>query len=396
MLDRSSVKVPKYKADYILIKPFNFLLHLRHFSQENMNSLKHILLYTIAILSTIVLHAKAPVFPMNMPDPKPHRVIRTCCSFGIDMQLFAIPGVKLTEITSLEKIGPHHYLGDANEENGIIYSRIGGFIDMAHLRDQSDWTAYLYTQILENKEKRSLSIVLGREGGEKTLNIAIPSNFNNLDMIHMAGKIAYDLSVWHEIATWFGASTIPFVPERYSSFSIEDPYSNLLGVIIGMQALQSELPYEQAVTQIIKKYLKNLDAVSNEAETYLAMEAVRDIWWTRDKKLPSSKVLLQRQLQVYPCLKPWLVPGWNSENQTTSELVVPEMTSNGQSLNQFYQLEFKLNYKFPFRKMFPERKERNITQNDFDRLLAEVATELTQKESQSRERKDKINNPTRN
>lgn len=333
---------------------------------------------------------------MNMPDPKPHRVIRTCCSFGIDMQLFAIPGVKLTEITSLEKIGPHHYLGDANEENGIIYSRIGGFIDMAHLRDQSDWTAYLYTQILENKEKRSLSIVLGREGGEKTLNVAIPSNFNNLDMIHMAGKIAYDLSVWHEIATWFGASTIPFVPERYSSFSIEDPYSNLLGVIIGMQALQSELPYEQAVTQIIKKYLKILDAVSNEAETYLAMEAVRDIWWTRDKKLPSSKVLLQRQLQVYPCLKPWLVPGWNSENQTTSELVVPEMTSNGQSLNQFYQLEFKLNYKFPFRKMFPERKERNITQNDFDRLLAEVATELTQKESQSRERKDKINNPTRN
>jgi hypothetical protein len=267
---------------------------------------------------------------------------------------------------------------------------------MAHLRDQSDWTAYLYTQILENKEKRSLSIVLGREGGEKTLNVAIPSNFNNLDMIHMAGKIAYDLSVWHEIATWFGASTIPFVPERYSSFSIEDPYSNLLGVTIGMQALQSELPYEQAVTQIIKKYLKNLDAVSNEAETYLAMEAVRDIWWTRDKKLPSSKVLLQRQLQVYPCLKPWLVPGWNSENQTTSELVVPEMTSNGQSLNQFYQLEFKLNYKFPFRKMFPERKERNITQNDFDRLLAEVATELTQKESQSRERKDKINNPTRN
>lgn len=333
---------------------------------------------------------------MNMPDPKPHRVIRTCCSFGIDMQLFAIPGVKLTEITSLEKIGPHHYLGDANEENGIIYSRIGGFIDMAHLRDQSDWTAYLYTQILENKEKRSLSIVLGREGGEKTLNVAIPSNFNNLDMIHMAGKIAYDLSVWHEIATWFGASTIPFVPERYSSFSIEDPYSNLLGVTIGIQALQSELPYEQAVTQIIKKYLKNLDAVSNEAETYLAMEAVRDIWWTRDKKLPSSKVLLQRQLQVYPCLKPWLVPGWNSENQTTSELVVPEMTSNGQSLNQFYQLEFKLNYKFPFRKMFPERKERNITQNDFDRLLAEVATELTQKESQSRERKDKINNPTRN
>jgi len=308
------------------------------------------------------------------------------------MQLFAIPGIKLTETTSIEKIGPHHYLGDASEENGIIYSRRGGFIDMAHLRDQSDWTAYLYTQILENKKKGSLSIVLGREGGEKNLNVIIPSNLNNLDLIHLAGKIAYDLSVWHEIATWFGASTIPFVPERYSSFSIEDPYSNLLGVTIGIQALQSELPYEQAVTHIIKKSLKDLDAVSNEAETFLAMEAVRDIWWTRDKKLPSSKVLLQRQLQVYPCLKPWLVPGWNSDNQTSYELTVPELASNGQTLSQFYQLEFKLNYKFPFHKMFPERRERNITQNDFDRMLAQVATELTRKESQTRERKEKLNN----
>lgn len=306
--------------------------------------------------------------------------------------MVAIPGVKLTEITSIEKIGPHHYLGDASEENGIIYSRRGGFIDMAHLRDQSDWTAYLYTQLVENEKQGNLSLILGHEGGEKTLNVIIPSNLNNIDLIHLAGKIAYDLSVWHEIATWFGASSIPFVPERYSSFSIEDPYSNLLGVTIGIQALQSELPYEQAVTQIIKKYLKDLDAVSNEAETFLAMEAVRDIWWTRDKKLPSSKVLLQRQLQVYPCLKPWLVPGWNSANQATSELTVPEMASDGQYLNQFYQLEFKLNYKFPFHRIFPERKERNITQNDFDRMLAQVAAELTRKESQSRERKDRLNN----
>ena len=369
---------------------------MRHFIQGNMNSLKHIFLLTIATLSATVLQAKTPVFPANLSDPKPHRIIRTCCSFGTEMQLFAIPGVKLTEITSVEKIGPHHYLGDAGEENGIIYSRRGGFIDMAHLRDQSDWTAFLYSQMLENKKNETLSMMLGREGGEKTLSVIIPSNLNNLDMIHLAGKIAYDLSVWHEIATWFGASTIPFVPERYSSFSIEDPYSNLLGVTIGMLAIQSELPYEQAVTQIIKGYLKDLDAVSNEGETYLAMEAVRNIWWTRDKKLPSGKVLLQRQLQVYPCLKPWLVPGWSSENPTISELSVPETTSDGQSLNQFYQLDFKLNYKFPFRKMFPERKDRNITQNDFDRLLAEVATELTRKESQSRERKDKINNPTRN
>ena len=327
------------------------------------------------------LFARAPVFPPSRPDLKPHRIIRTCCSFGTDMQMFALPGVRLTEITGLEKIGTHHYLGDPSEENGIIYTRRGGFIDMGHLRDQIDWMAYLYTQLNEYKSKGNLSVVLGREGGEKTLNVQIPSNLTNTDLVLLAGKIAYDLSVWHEIATWFGASTIPFVPERYSSFSIEDAYSNLLGVTIGIQALQSELPYEEAVTGMIAKTLKNLDAVSNEAETFLAMEAVRNVWWTRDKRLPSSRVLLQRQLKVYPCLHPWLVPGWASLNQESSELNVPEFASTGETLNSFYQLQFRLNFKFPFHKMFPERKERNITQNDFERLLAQVATELNKKDS---------------
>ena len=349
--------------------------------------MKTIQLFLIILFCTgvVTIQAKAPVFSVNQPDTKPNRVIRTCCSFGTEMQLFAIPGVKLTETTSMDKIGPHHYLGDSSEGNGIIYSRLGGFIDLAHLRDQSDWTAYLYSQLLENKMKGTLSLVLGREGGEKTLNVSIPSSMDNLDLIHLAGKIAYDLSVWHEIATWFGASTIPFVPERYSSFSVEDPYSNLLGVTIGIQALQSELPYEKAVTEIIEETLKSLDAVSGEVETYLAMEAVRGIWWTREKKLPSSKVLLQRQLQVYSCLQPWLVPGWIGTNEVPFELKVPEYTSDGQTLSKFYQLDFKLNYKFPFRKMFPERKERNITQNDFDRLLTQVAKELTKKESRIQE-----------
>jgi len=343
-----------------------------------------ILLITILALINLSVNAKAPLFTASNPPIRPHRIIRTCCSFGADMQLFAIPGVKLTEITSLEKIGSHRYLGDPSEENGIIYTRRGGFVDMGHLRDQVDWMAYLYMQMSESKLYGILNLSLGHEGGEKSLKVRIPSYLTNTDLVILAGKIAYDLSVWHEIATWFGASTIPFVPERYSSFSIEDPYSNLLGITIGIQALQSELPYEEAVTVIIAATLKNLDAVSNETETLLAMEAVRNIWWTSEKRLPSSKVLLQRQLQVYPCLQPWLVPGWESLNQESPELTVPYYTSSGETLNNLYQLEFKLNYKFPFHRIFPDRKDRTINQNDFNRLLAEVANNLNEKESQFR------------
>lgn len=340
----------------------------------------------IALLPSL-LFAKAPVASYNQALPKPHRIIRTCCSFGTEMQMFAIPGVKLTETTSIEKIGKHHYLGNPDEENGIIYTRRGGFIDMGHLRDQADWTAFLYTQMMNAKSKGEFSMLLGHEGGEKNLSVKLSPSFTNTDLIHLAGKIAYDLSVWHEIATWFGASTIPFVPERYSSFSIEDAYSNLLGVTIGIQALQSDLDYNEAVTKLIDEHLKDLEVVDNESETYMAMESVRDIWWTREKKLPSSKVLLARQVEVYPCLKPWLVPGIKPVNQQTAELSVPANCSAGTALNDYYKLDFKLNYKFPFRKIFPDRKDRNITQNDFDRLLTEVTNEIEKKENQQKNRK---------
>lgn len=328
-----------------------------------------------------LVQAKAPVVPANSQLSKPHRVIRTCCSFGADMQFFAIPGIKLTEITSLEKIGTHHYLGNSEEQNGIIYTRRGGFIDMGHLRDQCDWMAYLYIQLEESRKKGSLDLEIGHEGGEKNLTVRIPSRLSSSDLLHLAGKIAYDLSVWHEIATWFGASTIPLIPEWYSSFSVEDAFSNLLGVTIGYKAIQSNLPYEEAVTKIIGETLKSLNVVSSEEETLLAMEEVRNIWWTREKRLPSGKVLLQRQLNVYPCLSPWLVPGWANPNQESFELNVPEYTSAGEPFNDFYELNFRLNHKFPFRKMFPERKNRSITQKDFDCMLTQIATELTSKKS---------------
>lgn len=332
------------------------------------------------IFISILVYAKAPIYVHEKQNAKPGRVIRTCCSFGSEVQFFAIPGIKLTEITSLEKIGAHHYLGDTSEGNGIIYTRRGGFIDMGHLRDQIDWMSYIYNQMRQSRKEGSLSLELGYEGGGKILNVNLSNELSDSDLILLSGKIAYDLSVWHEIATWFGASTIPFIPERYSSFSIEDAYSNLLGVTIGIKAIESDLPYEEAVTKLIAQTLGDLSAVTDESETFMAMDAVRNIWWTREKRLPSGKILLQRQLNVYPCLRPWLVPGWAMPSQSPVELNVPQFTENGNLLTNYYTLEFKLNHKFPFRKMFPERKERLITQNDFDSLLVQIASELTKRE----------------
>ena len=334
------------------------------------------LLIGIFLLSTMAVSGNGPILSAKDLDSPPPRIIRTCCSFGSDVKVMVIPGVTVTDITSIEQLGTHHYLSDSEEGNGIIYTQRGGFIDIGHLRDIADWTAFLYSKILLNRENGETELKLGYEGGLKTLIFELPVEIDSLDAAMLAGRIAYDLSVWHEIATWFGASTVPLVPERYSSFSIEDAYSNLLGATLGIQALTSKLPYEVAMTRLITETLKNLEAVDSEAATYAAMETVRDIWWTRDKKLPSKKILLQRQLTVYPVVVPWLIEKPKDDKNAIHILKVPDLTSDGALLTELYSLRFKLNLKFPYKKIFPERKTRDITQNDFQTLLDYIQQDL--------------------
>ncbi len=328
----------------------------------------------ILLLSTTIIYGNGPILSAKDLKSPPPRIIRTCCSFGSDIKLMILPGVKITDITSVEKLGTHHYLGHAEEGNGIIYTQKGGFVDIGHLRDIADWTAYLYAKIIMSHENGETELKLGHEGGLKTLSLNIPANLNATDAATIAGRIAYDLSVWHEIATWFGASTIPFFPERYSSFSIEDAYSNLLGARLGIEAIKSDLPYEEAMTQLLTQTLENLNAVSSEEQTYAAMEVVRDVWWTRDKKIPSRKVLLYRQLNVYPLVTPMLVSVVEDEQLIILE--VPNQISDGKQISDFYTLNFKLNLKFPHKKLFPERNTRNITQKDFQTLIDYIQQDL--------------------
>lgn len=333
------------------------------------------LLFSLLLLVP-TLPGKAPLLsPKALASPPP-RIIRPCCSFGVDMRMMGIPGVRISDLADPQKLGRHHYLGDAAEGNGIVYTRRGGFIDLGHLRDMADWTAYLFTRIEAVAQGDSTTVALGYEGGRKLLQLHLPEDMTPGDQMLLAGKIAYDLSAWHEIATWYGTSLIPLIPERFSSFSVEDAYSNLLGVWLGMQALQSELPYEEAMTQLIAQSLEDLEVLPTQGEVLAAMESVRNHWWTADKALPSRKVLLQRQVRLYPELTPWLVPGWPARQPASAQLNVPQYSHSGHPLTDWYELEIKLNFKFPYKRIFPGRKGRMITQEDFPIMIAAVQEEL--------------------
>lgn len=328
------------------------------------------------LLISFSLFAKAPK-NVNLKNPPP-RIIRTCCSFGVDVKVAGMPFVKYTEVTSPELIGNHKYLGSKAENNGIIYTEKGGFIDMGHLRDIADFTAYLYLLIQDQRHNGAFSLKLGNEGGMKTLTVNVPEKFTDEDVVHLAGRIAYDLSVWHEISTSYGASFIPLVPERYSSFSVEDAYSNLLGVHLGMKSILGSGEYESEMTVNVKEVLESLNAVKDRESTIEAMNAVKDIWWSGKAKLPSRKVLIKRQFEVYDCVYPMLINSEKIENSVENKVCVPLESSSNESFNDFYKLSIKANFKIPVDKVFGQHvKEKNIiTQLDFPSLIkyAEEAT----------------------
>ena len=319
------------------------------------------------------LSAKAPVFTEKEYANHPPRIIRTCCAFGTDLKVSIIPFYRYTTLTGVNELGSHHYLGSKSENNGILYTKRGGFIDFGHLRDIIDWTAYLYNLEKKSQTEGRIALHLGFEAGVKSLVMKIPVTEKEEDLLTIASRMAYDLSIWHEITSWFGACAVPLVSEKFSSFSVEDAYSNLLGSKIAVEAIKSELPFEQAVTEIIQRTLTELEAVPTKQDSYQAMEDVREIWWTRKKHLPNNKVMIQRQLGVYSALSPMLVPGWESKTGTPLRIDVPEMTQDGIPLSEFYTLIIDKNNKIPVKRIFPDRQNRTVTQKDFTRIIAYIA-----------------------
>ncbi len=329
------------------------------------------LLFSLFIIS----QAKSPVLSKRELSIPPPRIIRTCCGFGAEIGVVAVPFFKKTDITSVDKMGAHKFMGGGLEDNGIIYTRRGGFIDLGHLRDCADWTAYLYNLIKTSQTDSKFSkMELRNEGGEKSLELNVPANLTEEQIIELAGRIAYDLSLWHEISTWFGARYVPLVPEKFSSFSPEDMYSNLLGVHMGMRAIKNNLSYNEAMTKELSNMLDSLQTVKTEEETFAAMLSVNNLWYRNDKRYPSNEITLRRYLDLEVNLTPWLIPD--------EECILPPYSLRipDKKMSEYYTLSLKLNYRFPVDSIFADRTDRVVTQHDFDRFVDFIKLEVYNKE----------------
>ena len=270
---------------------------------------------------------------IDIPIVPPPVSLRPCCAFGANLQVqvgkVPVPGVELGNIIDPDEIGPHGYdnglisLDTADsrglvtrENDGILYTCRGGFIDTAHVRHWADATFFLTTAIGREFDDGG-SIPLPDEGGRMTVIVKpvseqmLQNHGRKLLALKAAKWVAFELSVWHEIATWYGYASIKAFPEKISAFTPEDLYSNLLGIkicagIVMNKRAGSERQYNRSMDAWLKRVLERLQVLPKE-DSVAAMQLVDGLWWDSTKRIPDWKLTLRRNMDVGTEIFPWLV-----------------------------------------------------------------------------------------
>ncbi len=349
--------------------------------------------------------------PGLIPLPPEPTNLRPCCAFGADLRvavgLIPVPGLTLGNIRGPKDLGPHKYnvglLANTSsnasgllesEENGLVYTCRGGFIDIAHVRDCADMTVYLTAQVSRNMDPGG-NIELSDQGGARriVLNpinkklIADPGRYTTA--VALAQWLTFQLSVWHEIATWYGYGTMPGWPEKISAFSPEDLYSDLIGIKLAAgisfrHDANDEQRYNEAMDAWIPMVLKRLQAVPKQSGGE-AIRSVAGIWWNPAKLIPDWQLTMRRNMELGVLIKPWIVSAAFAPDPAPydgcKDAGPPLWLRNpdgfeGEPFTDYVTLQIEVNdelasHGFPF----PRTDSHRITQADFPAIIASIRAE---------------------
>lgn len=341
--------------------------------------------------------------------------LRPCCAFGHDLKVrigfVPVLGYRVDNVVDPERLGRHRYDAGlvsvenglshgfvSRESNGLAYTCRGGFIDIAHVRDYADWTAYLTHQI-EGMLDAGGAVELPKEGGRRFFYV-MPIDSRLLAKagrrniaVSLAQWLAIQISIWHETATWYGWSSSSVFPEVASAFSPEDLYSNLLGIqiagaLLRAHAAESETEFNWNMNALLGPVLDRLGAVPNGV-TREAARSVDGIWWDSSARLPSNRVVLHRSLEIGPELTPWLVPPQyfssdmreavvehcGEEEMRAAVLRVPS-TIHGIDPQRIARLDIEVGNELLERFPLPQSESRWISQDDFPRIITSIRSEI--------------------
>ncbi len=277
---------------------------------------------------------------------------RACCNFTSHPVLDSLG---LFQFLDPEKLGQHSYHQKEKDPMGLVYTCKGGFVDVAHLRDNADWTAHILYK-LPKWIGSGKTIDARNEGGFKSRRVFFPkqsqeklAGLSQDDLAKISIAMGFGFATLHEIVTGYSiAVSFPVtlvLYERASSFSVEDQYSNLLGAHLGAQAAQAKGPYEDELTKGISRSLKKLSALSL-SETKAVHAKLHGKWWKKDL-LGRNRMVAKRNYgfsgEVYPVPAPEVK---QCSDLAPMPLEVPEKLSNGMSVHDFFQIQGEVNKKF--------------------------------------------------
>ncbi|WP_035415634.1 DUF4056 domain-containing protein [Ferrimonas kyonanensis] len=272
----------------------------------------------------------------SMPDFPLPKSLRPCCAFGnmqkVKVGALPIPLYRLGNTVDVNDVGPHTYDGGmlgftrssvsatrhaGTENNGIVYTKRGGFIDLAHVRDTADDTMGLFFPIFKHLGQQQV-IELDGEIGRRYVRLHAfdASNLSNHQRWQLAAALAARLAYFkaesHEIAQWRGYASLASWPETVSAYSPEDLYSNMLGAKLSLALIQSKLVlnsqlYDQSMTVWLEEALKWLGGVSAK-ETNALFDVVDGHWWDSSRAIPEKYLVLKRHYLMGDAQQPHRVP----------------------------------------------------------------------------------------
>ncbi|HFZ8994829.1 TPA: DUF4056 domain-containing protein [Citrobacter freundii] len=308
-------------------------------------------------LATNITPASSQAWPALPPQPLP-KGLRPCCAFGYDLHAellgMPVPLYQLNNVVTAEALGRHQYndhlysglanlTGLSSENNGIVYTSRGGFIDTAHVRDTADMTLYIFSQLLP-KLGKTFTLTLGDELAERRLVFTAftpptdPASRYTL-AAWLAAHLAFQVAEWHEIAQWYGFESVPGFSEGVSAFSPEDLYSNLLGarlavsLILDGQTVTQDM-YNTAMGMALQQALTRLAAQPAHA-TRFQFDMLDGKWWNSQRRVPEKYLVLHRNYQMGDNRLPTPVPG---ESAPALRLALPHRWQ-GVDLNTLGQLQ---------------------------------------------------------
>ncbi|HHN8403033.1 TPA: DUF4056 domain-containing protein [Morganella morganii] len=273
-----------------------------------------------ADLSPQTTETAAQAFPVADEVGAPDG-LRPCCAFGYDLRVklgpVPVPFYSIGNVLTAADLGEHVYndsfwfgvtevIGLSNENLGLIYSRHGGFIDIAHVRDTADYTYYLFTQIYPHLGEARM-LILSDELSSRRIQFRRftppkdPAERYTLS-VYLAARLAFRLAAWHEIAQWYGYHSVPGFPEEISAFTPEDLYSNLLGARLAITLLLqghggSVADFNRGMESILPLALAQLDA-QPAAVTRQMFDSIDGRWWDKRQRVPEKFLVLRRDYSV--------------------------------------------------------------------------------------------------